>query len=392
MKKKFLTWFSIALSVTLAILWFVMPANSQFPPQVREYWIKAEEILWDYAPSYPMNPMTDKAFNEDQLVFLEQEDERIGRIYTKAVFRSYTENFGTIIDGANEVINPDTGEMKIIRKPGTSEEHLGILGPTIRAEVGDTIVIHFLNETRYDLSMHPHGVFYTKANEGTPYNDGTLSIDKRDDAVKPNTTYTYTWTVPERAGPSTDDPTSIIWPYHSHVDEIADTNAGLVGGLIVYKKGSLNPKTGKPVGIDQEFVNLFTVFDENSSLYLDANIERFTHESVEIDDDEFVESNLMHGINGLLYDNLRGMNIAEGQTSRWYMLSTGTEVDIHTPHWHGETLVENGKRVDITEIFPASAKTLDMIADDPGIWMYHCHVNDHLHAGMTTVFTVESKT
>ncbi|MBC6424644.1 MAG: multicopper oxidase domain-containing protein [Hormoscilla sp. SP12CHS1] len=48
-----------------------------------------------------------------------------------------------------------------------------------------------------------------------------------------------------------------------------------------------------------------------------------------------------------------------------------------------------GNHADITEIFPASAKTLDMIADDPGTWMYHCHVNDHLNAGMMTLFAVE---
>jgi len=29
-----------------------------------------------------------------------------------------------------------------------------------------------------------------------------------------------------------------------------------------------------------------------------------------------------------------------------------------------------------------------MIPDDVGTWMYHCHVNDHLDAGMTTTFTV----
>ena len=69
----------------------------------------------------------------------------------------------------------------------------------------------------------------------------------------------------------------------------------------------------------------------------------------------------------------------------------GTEVDIHTPHWHGVDLLENGRRVDITEIFPASAKTLDMIADNPGVWMYHCHVNDHLDAGMDALITIEPK-
>lgn len=40
--------------------------------------------------------------------------------------------------------------MRIIRKRGTPEEHLGILGPIIRAEVGDRIQVHFKNETRKD--------------------------------------------------------------------------------------------------------------------------------------------------------------------------------------------------------------------------------------------------
>jgi FtsP/CotA-like multicopper oxidase with cupredoxin domain len=28
--------------------------------------------------------------------------------------------------------------------------------------------------------------------------------------------------------------------------------------------------------------------------------------------------------------------------------------------------------------------TVDMKADNPGIWMYHCRVADHLDAGMVT--------
>ncbi len=48
--------------------------------------------------------------------------------------------------------------MKVIRQPGTPEEHLGILGPIIRAEVGDRIVVHFKNETSFEQTIHPHGV------------------------------------------------------------------------------------------------------------------------------------------------------------------------------------------------------------------------------------------
>ena len=74
---------------------------------------------------------------------------------------------------------------------------------------------------------------------------------------------------------------------------------------------------------------------------------------------------------------------------RWYIIGLGTEVDIHTPHWHGNTLLDSGHRVDTTEVFPATIKVLDMLADDPGIWMYHCHVNDHIDAGMSAVYKVD---
>jgi FtsP/CotA-like multicopper oxidase with cupredoxin domain len=51
--------------------------------------------------------------------------------------------------------------------------YLGNLGPVLRAVVGDTIVIHFLNRLEFNTSMHAHGVFYHKDSEGAPYVDGT---------------------------------------------------------------------------------------------------------------------------------------------------------------------------------------------------------------------------
>lgn len=37
---------------------------------------------------------------------------------------------------------------------------------------------------------------------------------------------------------------------------------------------------------------------------------------------------------------------------------------------------------------PGATVTADMIVDNPGNWMYHCHVNEHLDGGMIAVFTV----
>jgi len=32
-----------------------------------------------------------------------------------------------------------------------------------------------------------------------------------------------------------------------------------------------------------------------------------------------------------------------------------------------------------------------MVADHPGEWMYHCHVADHVTAGMTSLYRVHEK-
>jgi hypothetical protein len=33
-------------------------------------------------------------------------------------------------------------------------------------------------------------------------------------------------------------------------------------------------------------------------------------------------------------------------------------------------------------------QTVDMLADNPGTWMFHCHVEDHMEAGMMAVYTI----
>ena len=270
----------------------------------RVYWIAADEVQWDYAPSFPVNPMTGEEFTEDQRVFVEQ---GIGRKYLKAVYREYTEGFAAV------------------KQRSAAEEHLGILGPVIRAEVGDQITVHFKN--------------------------------------------------------------NIAWIYHSHVDEPADTNAGLIGAIIITRQGFAKPD-GSPKDVDREFVSLFTVFDENASLYLDVNLAACNGQC-DPGDEGFQESNLMHGINGLVYDNNQGYTMRKDEKVRWYILGMGTEVDLHSPHWHGATLLHNGNRLDVTEVLPAATKTLNMQPDVIGTWMYHCHVNDHISAGMMTTYTVE---
>jgi hephaestin len=108
------------------------------------------------------------------------------------------------------------------------------------------------------------------------------------------------------------------------------------------------------------------------------------------DDDAFQESNLMHSINGYVYGNGPMMRMRAGERVRWYVMSMGSEVDLHSPHWHGNVVTTTmGMRTDVLQLLAGSMQTADMRPDDPGTWLFHCHINDHITAGMVTRYEVD---
>jgi len=337
---------------------------------VRTYYVEADEVVWNYAPS-GRNQITGEPFDETADVFVKRGPGRIGSSYLKCLYRGYTDS-----------------SFSTRKQVPASESYLGFMGPVIRGEVGDTIKVVFRNTCRIPASVHPHGVFYQKASEGAPYADNTSGMDKKDDAVPRYATHTYTWLVPDRAGPGPHDGSSVMWMYHSHTDEVGDTYAGLQGFMVVTAKGMARAD-GSPKDVDREIFELFSVMNENNSPYLDTNVHRYAGKPYAAPDDEgFGESNLMHSINGYVYGNQPVVSIKRGQPVRWYLMSMGTEVDLHTPHWHGNTVLSMGMRMDVVNLLPATMVTADMVPDDPGTWLFHCHVNDHLTAGMITRYKV----
>ncbi|MGH0189346.1 UNVERIFIED_CONTAM: hypothetical protein FKN15_034964 [Acipenser sinensis] len=48
-------------------------------------------------------------------------------------------------------------------------------------------------------------------------------------------------------------------------------------------------------------------------------------------------------------------------------------------------------RADVFDLFPATFQTIEMTVSNPGTWLLHCHVTDHIHAGMETTYTVHPK-
>lgn len=53
-------------------------------------------------------------------------------------------------------------------------------------------------------------------------------------------------------------------------------------------------------------------------------------------------------------------------------------------------MCQNGKsyRADVVDLFPGTFEMVEMQVGNPGTWLLHCHVADHIHAGMETLFTI----
>jgi manganese oxidase len=342
-------------------------------PQRRTYYIAADEVEWNYAPA-GKDVMRDAEFDETQSVFTANGPTTIGTVYKKAIYREYTD-----------------ASFTTLKQIPPAWMHKGIMGPIIHVQVGDTLHVVFKNNSATrPYSIHPHGVFYTLSSEGMGWPGMDPAMNSMMGIAGPGETVRYTWPVPERAGPGPADGSSINWPYHSHFDEPADVNTGLIGQIIVVRKGKMSTQDGgRPVDVDRELFVEFNVFNENMSWYLDENILKTgTPGDVDKESDDFIESNLKHGMNGFLYSNLPGLTMKKGQRVRWYLMGLGTEVDLHTPHWHGNTVLGNGHRMDVAGLLPAETKVFDMVPDNVGTWMFHCHVDDHIIAGMIALFTV----
>jgi FtsP/CotA-like multicopper oxidase with cupredoxin domain len=326
------------------------------PTTFRTYYVAAEEVEWNYAPT-GINQITGNIFGSKENTYLQNDTDRVGKKNIKAIYREYTDATFTKL------------------KPQESAD-MGLLGPVIRAEVGDSIKVVFKNKASFPFSIHPHGVVYDSINEGIT-------------GILPGATFTYQWAVSENSGPAARDGSSVGWIYHSHVmeEDNKDIYAGLVGAIVIYRKGYLDQN--KPKDLDKEKFALFMIMDENHSLYLSANKAKYTLNHVSNDDPDFQESNLKHSVNGLMYGNCKFTDIRANDKVRWYVMDLGNELDNHTAHWHGNTITVSGSRTDVLYLGPANLLTADMNANNAGNWKFHCHVNDHIAAGMIALYEVK---
>ena len=220
--------------------------------------------------------------------------------------------------------------------PGT-----GIPGPLIKARVGDRIRVHFKNlDTLWKQphSMHFHGVDYRPESDGA-YIPGYSGPGG---SVAPGKQFTYRLTVdPGSAG---------AWPYHDHSPSMSES---IEGGIY----GMLSIVGRKERRADREFTVVL------------APMGRF----------QTIAGRAFVG-------NTPVFRARAGETVQWNVMAMGSE--FHTFHVHGHKWRENGVGRDTRTIGPAESFRIRWREDAPGTWLYHCHVEDHMGAGMIGTYRV----
>ena len=289
----------------------VVPSAAAAAPRVREYWVGAVPVTWNLVPN-GRNAIENERYTRDQTVF------------RAVAYRAFTPRWRSLLPRGQRV-----------------RDEFGLIGPLIRAQVGEEIRVHFKNfDTEFDRphSMHFHGVHYPIGSDGS-YIPG---FSGRGANVKPGQSYTYRL----RAGADSVG----VWPYHDHSPAMHES---IMGGLY----GALSIRDPREPRPDREFV----VF--------------------------FGEHQAFMTINGRAFvGNTPVFHARVGDLVQWDVLTLGDQ--FHTFHIHGHRWSGPDGPVDTRTIGPAESFRLRFREDARGMWLYHCHVESHMRMGMIGMYHV----
>jgi FtsP/CotA-like multicopper oxidase with cupredoxin domain len=224
-------------------------------------------------------------------------------------------------------------------------------GPTLVGEVGDVLVVHFRNgdsKLRQAVTMHPHGVKYNPEYDGAYMGEFT----RAGGFIAPGETFTYQWEcTPDSVG---------VWPYHDHgPNHTLNTFRGLFGAVIVRPKGARSPD------------RIYCVFAHQLPPPITGHLEN------------------LQCFNGRAYaGNTPTLRSRVGDDVE--INAIGMDSNFHTFHIHGHRWKDPaGASVDNPSMGPNESITARFVEDNPGRWLYHCHVFSHQNTGMAGWYVVE---
>ena len=227
-----------------------------------------------------------------------------------------------------------------------------IPGPTLECEVGDVLRVHVRNglpdKYAQAITMHPHGVRYTPEYDGAYLGDFT----RAGGYIGPGEEFTYTWEArPDSVG---------VWPYHDHgPNHTLNSMRGLFGGIIVHAAGAPRPDVS-------QILFMHSLAPPTTGL-----------------------RRVFECVNGRAYaGNTPTIQAKVGQDVAIHAI--GMDDAFHDFHIHGHRWRKDGGTVstDNQTVGPAETITARFTEDNPGRWLYHCHVMSHQDNGMAGFYLV----
>lgn len=226
----------------------------------------------------------------------------------------------------------------------------GIHGPTIEAVQGDRIRIYVTNKLPEATTVHWHGLIIPSGM------DGVSGISQP--PIPPGETFVYEYTLLQHG----------TYMYHSHHDTMIQEALGLTGMFIIHPRKDERPK------VDRDFVILLHEWR------VDAGTSRPNPL-------EMTDFNILT-MNGKVYPATEPLVIRQGQRVRIRFGNLSPQ-DHHPIHFHGyefNLTAEDGAAIPPEQqrrgatvlVAVGQTRDIEFVADNPGDWVFHCHMLHHM--------------
>ncbi|CAN5570969.1 hypothetical protein BH23CHL5_BH23CHL5_02460 [soil metagenome] len=240
-------------------------------------------------------------------------------------------------------------------------------GPEIRVREGDLVRIIVKNNLPTGTTVHWHGI-------NVPNDmDGPVGLNQA--AIETGESFVYEFEA---------TPAGTRW-YHSHTDVSTQVMLGLYGAFIIDPKNSTQQ-------YDRDYTYVLSEWDmeltPNVALGLDPRGPRdSTLRGGEFGTDFFL-------FNGKMHEAISPVYVEEGDRVLIRLINAGTVS--HPIHTHGHSfkvVATDGNPVppaaqltkDTILVAPGERYDIEFVADNAGVWMMHCHIENHADNGMMTV-------
>lgn len=237
-------------------------------------------------------------------------------------------------------------------------------GPTLRANEGERVEITIRNDLPHATTVHWHGMDVPWKEDGVP------GITQ--EAIEPGESYTYEF-------PAT--PSGTRW-YHTHGSEMGEEasqlDMGLFGAFVVTPKDPPRPAAD----VDQVLV-----LDELNVAEGGVNVAMLGGHAGHAG-----ESNVFT-INGLAMPSTKELVVRRGDVVRLRFVNASSR-SYHPMHLHGHQFsivaldgneVEQPVSRNVALLAPGETADVEFVANNPGVWLIHCHDLHHADAGMSMV-------